>query len=73
MRVTRARRRPRSCRVAASTCRIDPIFKKKGDGPEALLRFDQFTPNTTASDQEQHRVIAGLAYWFPHPGGPRRR
>ncbi len=45
-----------------------PFFQKKGDGWEALLRYDGFKPNTSA-DQVRKRAIAGLAYWFPHPGG----
>ena len=47
---------------------LTPFFQEKGNGLEALLRYDAFTPNT-ALDGRQHRTIAGLAYWFPHPGG----
>jgi hypothetical protein len=51
-----------------------PFFKQKGNGPEALIRYDDFTPNTAAVGTDgnaphKHRLIAGLAYWFPHPGG----
>ena len=52
---------------------------------EALLRYDQWTPNASTStlapastspspgrtvlnDQRQNRIIAGVAYWFPHQG-----
>ena len=51
---------------------------------EGLLRYDHWTPNTstalapaatspdattTLKSQHQNRLIAGIAYWFPHPGG----
>jgi hypothetical protein len=45
-----------------------PFFKEKGNGLEALIRFDSFRPNS-AQDARQNRTIAGIAYWFPHPGG----
>ncbi len=45
-----------------------PFFKEKGNGPEMLLRYDHFTPDTSL-DQTRKRAIAGVAYWFPHPGG----
>jgi len=49
---------------------VTPFFKEKGNGPEALFRIDRFKPNvTTLETQERQRVIAGVAYWFPHPGG----
>jgi hypothetical protein len=51
---------------------------------EALLRYDHWTPNTSATlappstapdpgstlfkDQKQKRFIIGVAYWFPHQG-----
>ena len=44
-----------------------PFFQEKGSGPEALLRFDSFKPDTTL-DGRRHRLIVGAAYWFPHPG-----
>jgi hypothetical protein len=48
-----------------------PFFKEKGNGWEGLLRHDHYVPNTSAatSTQARQRTIAGLAYWFPHPGG----
>jgi hypothetical protein len=54
-----------------------------GSSFEALLRYDHFTPNTsdtfapsssapsattTLDSQKQNRIVAGLAYWFPHQG-----
>jgi Phosphate-selective porin O and P len=39
-----------------------------GVGWEGLLRYDHHVPNT-ATTAAQNRVIAGIAYWFPHPGG----
>ena len=40
-------------------------------GWEGLLRYDHLTPNTSEAlkSQKQDRIIAGIAYWFPHPGG----
>ena len=35
---------------------------------EALLRYDHWTPNTALDSQKQKRIIAGVAYWFPHQG-----
>jgi hypothetical protein len=49
---------------------VTPFLKEKGNGWEGLLRMDRFKPNTTTqSGQEKQRAIAGIAYWFPHPGG----
>jgi hypothetical protein len=48
---------------------LTPFFKEKGNGLEALLRYDSFRPNTATKDARQNRTIAGIAYWFPHPGG----
>jgi hypothetical protein len=53
-----------------------PFFKEKGHGWEALIRYDDFVPNaatvgTDGSTPHKQRTIAGLAYWFPHPGGPQ--
>jgi hypothetical protein len=45
-----------------------PIASKPGASVEALLRFDDFKPNT-ATSQERKRQIIGVAYWFPHQGG----
>jgi len=39
-------------------------------GWEGLFRYDHYTPNTSFDHQVHTRVIAGLAYWFPHTGGP---
>jgi hypothetical protein len=47
---------------------VTPFFKRKGDGLEALIRYDSFRPDSSL-DARQNRTIAGLAYWFPHPGG----
>jgi len=51
-----------------------PFFKEKGNGFEALLRYDSYVPDRTndtfdGSTATRNRLIAGLAYWFPHPGG----
>jgi hypothetical protein len=49
---------------------VTPFFMEKGNGLEALVRYDSFRSNkVTAPDARQNRTIAGLAYWFPHPGG----
>ena len=37
-------------------------------GLEGLFRYDSFRP-TTALTTRQNRTIAGLSYWFGHPGG----
>ena len=34
----------------------------------ALLRFDHLKPNKTFGSQVRKRIIAGVAYWFPHQG-----
>lgn len=47
---------------------VTPFFKAKGNGLEALIRYDSFRANRTI-DARQNRTIGGLAYWFPHPGG----
>lgn len=47
-----------------------PFVKERGNGLEGLIRIDRFMPNKTLSAQEKQRVIAGVAYWFPHPGVP---
>lgn len=46
---------------------VTPFFKVKGNGPEALLRLDRFTPDSSR-DARWTRVIAGAAYWFPREG-----
>jgi hypothetical protein len=51
---------------------VTPFFHEKGNGLEALLRVDRFTPDNTTpanTSQQKQRFIGGLAYWFPHPGG----
>jgi hypothetical protein len=49
---------------------VTPFFKEKGNGWEALIRYDSFRPDSgNFSNRRQNRTIAGLAYWFPHPGG----
>ena len=45
-----------------------PFFRKKGDGLEALLRYDWFQPDAM-SGGTRHRAILGLAWWFRQPGG----
>ncbi|TAK19437.1 MAG: hypothetical protein EPO35_00080 [Acidobacteria bacterium] len=47
---------------------VTPFFKEKGNGLEGLFRYDSFRANKSL-DARQNRTIAGLAYWFPHPGG----
>jgi hypothetical protein len=47
---------------------VTPFFKEKGNGLEGLFRYDSFRANRLI-DARQNRTIAGLAYWFPHPGG----
>ena len=42
---------------------LTPFFKEKGKGPEALLRFDHWTPDTSKTDLRE-RVVAGLSYWW---------
>ena len=37
-------------------------------GWEGLLRYDHLTPNSALDSQKQNRIIAGVAYWFPHQG-----
>jgi hypothetical protein len=50
---------------------VTPFFKEKGNGFEALIRYDHFKPNVTTLDSQiRTRFIGGIAYWFPHPGGP---
>jgi len=48
---------------------VTPFVQTKGEGLEALIRYDHLTPDTTKTDQERQRTIAGVSYWFPHPGG----
>ena len=51
-----------------------PFFKEKGNGLEALLRYDSYVPDEANNTFDgtagrRNRTIAGIAYWFPHPGG----
>src|SRR5690606_20910925 len=50
---------PGSARVTGNgwSMFVTPFFKAKGDGPEALLRLDRFTPDTSR-DARWTRVIA---------------
>jgi hypothetical protein len=58
----------------ATTSDIDrhgsSAFVEVRQGPSgwaALLRLDRFDPNRDLSDNSQHRLIAGGAYWFVWP------
>ena len=44
-----------------------PKTSTTGTGWEGLLRYDHLRPNT-ANQQQQNRMILGVAYWFPHLG-----
>jgi hypothetical protein len=53
---------------------VTPFFHEKGNGWEALIRYDSYVPDKTnntfdGSTATRNRTIAGVAYWFPHPGG----
>ena len=43
-----------------------------GSSIEGLIRYEQFTPNTDSATSSQTRKHGtyGIAYWFPHTGGP---
>jgi len=47
---------------------VTPFFQEKGQGFEGLVRWDTFRPDVEVEGR-QRRLIAGVAYWFPHPGG----
>lgn len=47
---------------------VTPFFQQKGNGWEGLVRYDSCRTDRTI-DARRNRTIAGLAYWFPHPGG----
>jgi hypothetical protein len=47
---------------------VTPFFQQKGNGWEGLVRYDSYRADRTI-DARRNRTIAGLAYWFPHPGG----
>ncbi len=61
---------PTAAKVSAQGFSIwlTPFFQQKGNGWEALLRYDNYKPNKDV-DAIRKRTIVGLAYWFPHPGG----
>lgn len=40
-----------------------PFFKEKGNGPEALFRFDHWRPDSAKPDIKE-RLIVGLSYWW---------
>jgi hypothetical protein len=42
---------------------VTPFFKEKGNGLEALLRFDHWRPDTAKSDLRE-RLVLGVSYWF---------
>lgn len=42
---------------------VTPFFKEKGNGPEALMRFDHWRPDSSKPDIKE-RVILGLSYWW---------
>lgn len=48
---------------------VTPFFKEKGNGLEALIRYDHMAIDRSQPNQTRTRGIYGLAYWFPHPGG----
>jgi hypothetical protein len=42
---------------------VTPFFKTKGNGPEALIRFDHWQPDAAKSDVRE-RTVLGLSYWW---------
>lgn len=46
---------------------VTPFLDEKGRGLEGLFRFDAFDPDVDVAGK-RHRLIAGLAYWFPRQG-----
>jgi hypothetical protein len=44
-----------------------PKTNASSTGFEGLIRYDRITPDTSA-EAVRGRVIAGVAYWFPHVG-----
>jgi hypothetical protein len=42
---------------------VTPFFKEKGNGPEALLRFDHWRPDAAKPDVKE-RLILGLSWWW---------
>lgn len=51
---------------------VTPFFRRKGDGLEALLRFDSFRRDRHLRSTRQQRTIAGLAWWMPAVAGRAR-
>jgi hypothetical protein len=49
------------------TAWVNPKQGATSTGWEGLLRYDRLEPNTDA-DSVRGRLIAGIAYWFPHQG-----
>jgi hypothetical protein len=47
---------------------VTPFFKEKNHGPEVLIRYDDYKPDTN-KDALQKRTIVGFSWWFAHPGG----
>jgi hypothetical protein len=46
---------------------VTPFFQEKGRGVEGFFRFDTFDPDVDLPGK-RHRLITGVAYWFPRPG-----
>jgi hypothetical protein len=46
---------------------VTPRQRADNTGFEGLLRYDRLEPNKNAPG-DRSRVIAGVAYWFPHQG-----
>jgi hypothetical protein len=44
-----------------------PFFKEKGHGPEALIRYDHWTPDSARPDLKE-RLVLGLSYWWTPAG-----
>jgi hypothetical protein len=53
---------------------VTPFLNEKGNGLEGLVRYDSFQADTAARFEgavpTRNRLIAGAAWWFPHPSGP---
>lgn len=47
---------------------VTPFLATRGDGAELLVRYDTFRPDRTAGDGRHHRLITGLAWWWPLDG-----
>lgn len=46
---------------------LTPFLKAKGNGPEALVRFDHWRPDTSKSDTRE-RLVLGASYWWTPKG-----